>query len=45
MKGCIAYCERKIKEASEAGNYTDFQNYTHLLNEWKARSGCETVKE
>lgn len=45
MQSCIAYCERKVKEASEAGNYTDFQNYTYLLNEWKARAGRATVKE
>lgn len=38
MKGCIAYCERKVKDASEAGNYTDWQNYTALLEQWKGRS-------
>nr|DAP74232.1 MAG TPA: hypothetical protein [Caudoviricetes sp.] len=35
---CVEWCERMVAQAAEAGNYTDWQNYTTLLNQWKERN-------
>lgn len=38
MVDCVAWCEKMVAQAAESGNYTDWQNYTTLLEQWKGRA-------
>ncbi len=33
-----SWIEGKIKQASEEGNFTDWENYTNLLEQWRSRN-------
>ncbi|AUV59364.1 hypothetical protein CrRp3_cds14 [Citrobacter phage vB_CroP_CrRp3] len=43
MVGCVAWCERMVANASEEGNYEDWQNYSTLLAQWKGRCNEKAV--
>lgn len=40
----VKWAEAKVKEASEAGNFEDFQNYDQILKLWQGHEQREPVQ-